>query len=278
MERRHHPRPGLREFRPGQPTDGQMCSRKVPEVTTWAFRHTPPKLKVPVKRWSVGTFARLIGSAFAFSQMNPLRDCHLRTHQALRGYTRLFARAYFLQANNASHVAVGRTMCHAATKSARLSIAPSPETPVGTDSVRAASSLLSRLGQKKQERREEAVNSIDFSHSSRKAWRTINNLLAGLDAPFTSAPSLPTPTTQYGTAASPASCCDCCLIDTWSAWSWSWLAIAASPSPPETTKEAGYDTSRTASHRELFWRPFSSTSTSLTCQLPSRESMHMLTT
>jgi len=47
---------------------------------------------------------------------------------------------------------------------------------VGTDSDRAASSLLSRLQQKKQERWGEAVNSIDFSHSSRKAWRTINKL------------------------------------------------------------------------------------------------------
>jgi len=48
--------------------------------------------------------------------------------------------------------------------------------PVGTASDRAASSLLSRLQQKKQERWEEAVNSIDFSHSSRMAWRTINKL------------------------------------------------------------------------------------------------------
>ena len=48
--------------------------------------------------------------------------------------------------------------------------------PVGTASDRAASSLLSRLQQMKQERWEEAVNSIGFSHSSRKAWRTINKL------------------------------------------------------------------------------------------------------
>jgi len=47
---------------------------------------------------------------------------------------------------------------------------------VGTASDRAASFVQSRLGQKKQERWEEAVNSIDFSHSSRKAWRTINKL------------------------------------------------------------------------------------------------------
>jgi len=41
---------------------------------------------------------------------------------------------------------------------------------------RAASSLLSLLEQKKQERWDEAVNSIDFSHSSRKAWSTIKKV------------------------------------------------------------------------------------------------------
>jgi len=48
--------------------------------------------------------------------------------------------------------------------------------PVGTDSDRAASSLHSRLDQKRQERWEEAVSSIDFSHSSSKVWSTINKL------------------------------------------------------------------------------------------------------
>jgi len=31
----------------------------------------------------------------------------------------------------------------------------------------------------------------------------------------------------------PASCCNCCRIDTWSTWSWRWLAIAALPFPPD---------------------------------------------
>ena len=48
--------------------------------------------------------------------------------------------------------------------------------PVGTASDKAVSSLLSRLQQKKQERWEEAVNYIDFSHSSRKAWKIIIKL------------------------------------------------------------------------------------------------------
>jgi len=47
--------------------------------------------------------------------------------------------------------------------------------PVGAASDRAASPY-SRLQQMKQERWEKAVNSIDFSHSGRKAWRTINKL------------------------------------------------------------------------------------------------------
>jgi len=55
----------------------------------------------------------------------------------------------------------------------------------------------------------------------------------------------------HGTADSPASYCNCCLIDTWSAWSWRWLAIATSPLPPEKISGAGYDASRTASHRDL---------------------------
>jgi len=69
------------------------------------------------------------------------------------------------------------------------------------------------------------------------------------------------PTTPYGTAASPASCCDCCLIGTSCTWSWRWLAIAALPLPPEMVKGASYDASKTASHRHLSWRLYCSTST-----------------
>ena len=48
--------------------------------------------------------------------------------------------------------------------------------PAGAESDRLASVLLSRLSRKRQERWEEAINSIDFSHSSRKAWSILNNL------------------------------------------------------------------------------------------------------
>ena len=48
--------------------------------------------------------------------------------------------------------------------------------PTGGESNRAASALLLRLDQRRQERWEEAVNTIDFTHSSLKAWSILNNL------------------------------------------------------------------------------------------------------
>jgi len=144
--------------------------------------------------------------------MTPLRDYHLGTYQILRGTTRIFAIAYYLQLNNASHAAVGRTMCHAEQRvphslkeclirskneqrvpHSRLDcetlIRSFTRAQVGTDSDKTASSLLSRLQQKKQERWEEAVNSIGFSQSSRKAWRTINKLTGRSGRSFHQCPS-----------------------------------------------------------------------------------------
>ena len=85
-------------FRPGQPTARQMYSRKVPVVTTSPPPIPPPIHKVsahsdPVQILNVGTFANLTRSAFAVSQMTPLRDCHLRIHQTWRWHTKNFARA-----------------------------------------------------------------------------------------------------------------------------------------------------------------------------------------
>jgi len=61
---------------------------------------------------------------------------------------------------------------------------------VGTDSDRATSSLLSQVGQKTHEHWEETVNSIDFSHSSCKAWWTINKLTSRSGRSFRQCPIL----------------------------------------------------------------------------------------
>ena len=50
------------------------------------------------------------------------------------------------------------------------------QSPQGDDSSLAATALLAKLDRKQRDRWSEAVRSIDFSHSSRKAWSTLNNL------------------------------------------------------------------------------------------------------
>ena len=44
------------------------------------------------------------------------------------------------------------------------------------DSSLATTALLAKLDRKRRDRWSEAVRSIDFSHSSRKAWSILNNL------------------------------------------------------------------------------------------------------
>ena len=48
--------------------------------------------------------------------------------------------------------------------------------PQGDDSSLADTVLLAKLDRKQRDRWSEAVRSIDFSHSSRKAWSILNNL------------------------------------------------------------------------------------------------------
>ena len=120
-ERRHQPRPGLPEFQSGQPSAGQTCSRKVPAVTTSALSHDATKIQ--------GSCPQRSGEALELSQgwLEALLTSHRLIHwtqQILRGHTRILARVYFPRPNNVSHVAAGRTMCHAGIKSVRPSIAP----------------------------------------------------------------------------------------------------------------------------------------------------------
>ena len=48
--------------------------------------------------------------------------------------------------------------------------------PEGYESSRAAAALLARLDRKRRNRWSEVVQNINFSHSSRVAWSTLNNL------------------------------------------------------------------------------------------------------
>ena len=50
------------------------------------------------------------------------------------------------------------------------------QSPQGDDASLAATALLAKLDRKRRDRWSKAVRSIDFSHSSRKAWSILNNL------------------------------------------------------------------------------------------------------
>ena len=90
---------------------------------------TPPKLKVPAHSDAVKrcNFRKAYWKRFCLLTDESVERLPHPAHQILRGHTRIFARAYFLRPNNVSHMAAGRTVCHAGTKSARPSIAPLPE-------------------------------------------------------------------------------------------------------------------------------------------------------
>ena len=114
-------------------------------------------------------------SAFAFLQVTPLRDCHLRTQQTLRkyasNYVRSVAKQYIPHGCCKNYVP-----CWWDKECETLCCTFLLQAPVWNDSVRATLSLLSRPEQKRLEQWEEAVNSINFFHSSHKAWSTINKL------------------------------------------------------------------------------------------------------
>ena len=74
MERRYQPRPGLREFRPGQPTDGQTCSWKVPAVTPSTFPHNATEAQLSCPQRS--------GEALELSQS--LLEALLPSHRSIR--------------------------------------------------------------------------------------------------------------------------------------------------------------------------------------------------
>ena len=50
------------------------------------------------------------------------------------------------------------------------------QSPQGDDSSLVAAALLAKLDRKRRDPWSKAVRSIDFSHSSRKAWSILNNL------------------------------------------------------------------------------------------------------
>jgi len=129
MERRHQFGPGLREFRPGQPTAGQTCPRKHPAVTTLAFPYNATKRQ--------GSCPQRSGEALELSQgwLDALLPSHRWMRERLpppdttniKKTCQELSESLLFATEQPSHVAVTRIMCHVGTKSARPVIAPSSE-------------------------------------------------------------------------------------------------------------------------------------------------------
>ena len=121
--------------------------------------------------------------------MNPSRDCHLWTHQILRGHTRISARAYFLRQHNVSRMGVGSTMCHAETKTVRPSIAPLSE-PQWRMPLTKPSCPYSLNYNKKSMCDGRKLSTPTTSRTpAASLGAPSTNLLAGLDASLACAPS-----------------------------------------------------------------------------------------
>ena len=71
--------------------------------------------------------------------------------------------------------------------------------------------------------------------------------------------------TLSGIVASPVSCWDAFLINTWSKWLWNLSGIEFSSFPSVTVSEAGYDVCEMVSHMDHSWLPSFLTSTHTIC-------------
>jgi len=144
----------------------------------------PPRLKVPASTDPVKcrNCRKAYRKRFCLLQDNPLRDRHLRKQKTPKRHTRNYARTCCLRLNNLSHLTVARTVCHAG-QSVRDPSSLLPPSPSGNDTDRAASSLLSPLDQKRQERWKGAsFPSISRTPAVRYGAPSIT-LSAGLDTP-----------------------------------------------------------------------------------------------
>ena len=91
-------------------------------------------------------------------------------------HTRSFAELCSLRLKKLSHVDVDATTPHAGMKSVKASTNNFTSAPDEPESRRTASALLQKLDEERRRRWNEAVQSIDFIPSSRRAWTIINNL------------------------------------------------------------------------------------------------------
>jgi len=155
------------------------CYADACDITDLTLLIIPPKLKVPaysdpVKRWN---FRKDDWKRFCFLTRKPVERLSPPATTNIEKTYQELCEGLLFAAEQCTPLSRRKNYVPCWDKERETLYRSFLRAPVGTGSDRAASSLLSRLDDKKQERWEEAVNSIGFSHSSRKAWSTVNKFL-----------------------------------------------------------------------------------------------------
>ena len=175
---------------PDRPVLGKFPQRQHRQSLTTPLKLKAPAPSDPVKRWN---FRKADWKRFCLLTDESVKRLPPPETSNIEGHTRIFARAYYLQTNNASHVAVGRTMCRAGEKSARHSISPSPEPQWGLTLIELLRPYYLDSGRRsRSDGRKWSISSNSRTLAVRRGEASTNTL-AGPDAPFTSAPSWQTP-------------------------------------------------------------------------------------
>ena len=154
---------------------------------------TPPRFamavpSMPVKRWN---FRKAKWSHNIALKINSQRLCCRLIHLMLMRLTRTFATPLRKQPKRLSHAGIETTMFRVGMQSMNPCIKLSCSLLRETTQVWLLQLCLPSLTGSGWDRWSEAVRSIDFSHSSRKAWSILNNLLVGHDTLFVTVPFQP---------------------------------------------------------------------------------------
>ena len=130
-------------------------------------------------------------SLHCFDFFNLQRLCCRLIHLMWMRLTRTSVTSLRNQPKRLSHAGIEITIFRVGMQSVNSSIKTFLQSPQGDDLSLAATALLAKLDRKRRDRWSEAVRSIDFSHSSRKAWSILNNLLVGHDTLLVTVPFQP---------------------------------------------------------------------------------------
>jgi len=170
------PRPGLREFRPAQPTAWQTCSGTFTRSQHRPAATTPLRLVVPayshlVKSWNIrkADWNRVGLLTEESNQRLPLLD----TTNIEKAYQEL-CESLVYSAKQCVPNGHRKNYVSSSEKEFKILYRSLVRILVETDSDKATSSLLTRLGRKMHLRWEKTVNSINFSHSCCNALSNIN--------------------------------------------------------------------------------------------------------